>query len=109
MQSNGIRPERKELNPNTSIAYFSLGTFLLVVPLLLILLWGSSSCVAGSSTTFYRPFYCASNQLFHISTEFFPFVMIVGGVLVGYRMKMISESLAPPKDEEENDADDLDD
>jgi hypothetical protein len=80
----------------TTVAYFALGALLLVLPLLLILTWGSSSCNQG----FNVPSYCVSRSEFKFSASFLPFVMLMGGLIIGYKMKTISDSLKPPDEED---------
>ncbi len=89
----------------STVAYFAVGGLLLVLPLLLILTWGSSSCTQG----FNVPIYCVSRSEFKFSASFLPFVMLMGGVMIAYKMKSISDSLKPPDEEDgANDERDLD-
>jgi low affinity Fe/Cu permease len=87
---------------NNTLASFAIGAALLVVPLILILVWGSSACMQT-----FAPSYCISTKTFMTVSSFLPFVMLVGGVLIGYRMKKIADSLTPrdePDEESHNDA-----
>jgi hypothetical protein len=94
MQSTNSSPRSLK-----SIGYFSVGAVLLVLPLALVLLWGSASCSTNGPT----PAYCVSPQTLKMAGSFFPFVMLIGAVLIGYRMKKISDSLLPQEEESDDD------
>lgn len=90
------------MDSSVSIRYFTVGAALLVVPLIVIITLGSPACTQGPSV----PSYCVSSSTFKFLSSFLPFVMVVGGVLIGYRMKKISDSLKPEDDEDEEREDD---
>lgn len=80
------------------ISFFVIGGILLVLPLALILFWNSSGCYAIGSRV---EGYCPSSYEFRILLSFLPFLMLVGGVLIGYNLKKVSDRFSPPEEEEE--------
>lgn len=89
-------------NKNSVLIFFMTGFLLLIIPLVLMLFWNEIGCateVLGHSTL---SSYCPSIGIFKSADSFFPFLMVIGGVLVGYNLKRISDSfLPPPEDDEE--------
>jgi hypothetical protein len=74
------------------ITVFVLGAVLLFVPLILVVGFSSIACNVGTSSCI--PF------LYKMLFPALPYVMIVGGVLIGYNMKRISDSLLPEDEDE---------
>jgi hypothetical protein len=79
--------------------FFLVGALLLVVPLVLVVVWDSPLCSLAQTPTPSTAGYCPSPSLFKNFISFFPFLMIIGAVLIGYNLKRISDSLLPPKGE----------
>ncbi len=55
--------------------------------------WNSQACSDFSISE-----KCSGALIFSQTISFLPFVMIIGGVLVGYNLKRISDSLEPESD-----------
>jgi hypothetical protein len=88
-------PSRKSI-----IALFAVGSLMLVIPLAVVL--GSVQLCRSDTTT------CFRSEPVRVIFTAFPYVMIGGGVLVGYNMKRVSDSITyDPKrdaaDEEDGD------
>jgi hypothetical protein len=76
---------------------------MLGIPLVLVLLFGNTGCTSSSLAL--NPLsICHSSKASGRIIEFLPFLMIIGGVLIAYNMKKISDSFLPEKDlsDEEN-------
>jgi hypothetical protein len=92
--------EQRKLSPrNSVIGFFVVGGMLLVIPFTLVMVWGSSICSPAQTLSAGPPLYCPSPVVFKSFISFFPFLMVIGGVLIGYNLKRISDSLLPPKEE----------
>ncbi|SRR5487761_409428 len=88
---------------NSTFLFFLLGGILLVVPLIFVLVWNSSICSLSQTASTGATGYCPSTHLFKSLISFFPFLMVIGTVLIGYNLKRISDSLLPPKEETDED------
>lgn len=79
------------------VALFVAGALLLVVPLFFVLSFGAQPCgqprPLGAS--------CSLPALYKGVVSILPYVMIIGGVLIAYNFKRISDSLLP-RDEDES-------
>lgn len=100
---SGARPlsrVSKAPSRDSIIAFFVIGALLLFVPLSFAFYFGSQPCDIplpyGAS--------CPPPLLYKEIAPALPFVMIIGGVLIGYNLKRISDSLLP-SDEEEGEQD----
>jgi cytochrome bd-type quinol oxidase subunit 2 len=78
---------------------FVIAGLLLTVPFALVLIWDSSFCLPGQGLSFATTSLCPSPGLFKNFISFFPFLMVIGAVLIGYNLKRISDSLLPPREE----------
>ncbi len=88
------------------LLFFIVGAGLLVVPLALVLMWDGPAC-SGALYNFVETSYvCIPTRLLKTLTSFFPFVMVIGAVLIGYNLKKISDSNLPPKEEDEENLED---
>ncbi len=86
---------------NSVIIFFAVGFLLLLVPLALVVVWNQFGCTTGSLSHSVMTTYCPSVGVFKSAYSLFPFLMLIGGVLVGYNLKRISDSLLPPRDDDE--------
>jgi hypothetical protein len=64
---------------------------MLVLPLALVV---SSSPSCGPGTI------CSRSNLYRFGFTLFPYIMLGGGVIIGYNMKRLSDSLKPPESSE---------
>ncbi|MGI0078786.1 MAG: hypothetical protein ACRECH_04110 [Nitrososphaerales archaeon] len=91
-----LRRERRAPSKDSIVAFFIMGTLLLLVPLFLALSFVAQPCAIprtiGSS--------CTIPPLFKEVLSALPFVMIIGGVMIGYNLKRISDSLLPREEDE---------
>ena len=87
----------------SSVLLFVAGAILLVVPLILVVIWDGPACSLAQTITVGNAGYCPSLRLFKGLTSLFPFLMVIGTVLIGYNLKRISDSLLPPKEESDED------
>lgn len=76
-----------EIPKASIIKFFTVGGLLLVMPLVVVLDWPTNSCVTSAVD------FCMGSHAYKMMTNFLPYVMVVGGVLIGYNMKRISDSL----------------
>ncbi|MDH2900950.1 MAG: hypothetical protein PXY39_08245 [archaeon] len=88
---------------NSTFLFFFLGAILLVVPLIFVIVWDSPICSLSQTASTGASGYCPSTHLFKSLISFFPFLMVIGTVLIGYNLKRISDSLLPPKEETDED------
>ncbi len=74
------------------IAFFLVGAVLLLAPLILVLVLGAHTCsvVAVGDA-------CTLTSIYKVIFPSLPYIMLVGGVLIGYNLKRISDSLLPPE------------
>ncbi len=75
---------------NSLVALFVMGAILLLIPLIFILLVGGHACNVGVLVNS-----CTLPSNYRIMVPALPYLMVVGGVLIGYNMKRISDSLLP--------------
>jgi hypothetical protein len=73
---------------------FSVGAIMLVLPLALVVS-SSPSCTPGSV--------CSKSNVYRFGYTLFPYIMIAGGVIIGYNMKRLSDSLRPSEPTENED------
>lgn len=90
-------------NSRSVIIFFVSGLVLLLVPLTLILVWSGPAC--GLAEGQKSGEFCPTHQLFDTFVSLFPFLMVIGGVLIGYNLKRISDSLLPPKEADDGEDD----
>jgi hypothetical protein len=93
---NLIANDSKQKSGASTLSYLATGAVLLIVPVALISVWGSQNCTTSPAAS-----YCIPSKDFKVAIDFLPFLMLIGGILIGYKMKKISDSLLPPPDEEE--------
>lgn len=88
---------------NSVLIFFIAGAIFLVVPMILVLFWDGPSCGFGDKFSVVPNDYCLSPHLLKSFASFFPFLMVIGAVLIGYNLKRISDSYLPPKEESDED------
>ena len=81
---DGAGYRRPDPTRRSIVLLFTVGSCLLIVPLAIVLI-GSPLCRADSI--------CSSNQDYRVEISTFPYVMIGGGILIGYNMKRIADSM----------------
>ena len=87
----GERPKRRYV-----VVLFVFGFLLMGLPVIFVMYWPSGSeCVSGLSRAI-----CAGTEFYRASVGFLPYVMVIGGILVGYVMKRIADwnTLEPIED-----------
>ena len=78
----GEQPKRESV-----IALFVFGFLLMGLPVIFVAYWPSGSdCVSGLSRDI-----CTGTEFYGASVRFLPYVMLIGGVLVGWVMKRIAD------------------
>jgi hypothetical protein len=98
------------LDKNSIIRFFVVGFALMIIPVVLILFWNHLGCFSQSLEHSVVSNYCLPGNLDKNMEALLPFIMVVGGVLVGYNIKRISDSNVPPpedleEEESENEGD----
>jgi len=79
------------LTQTSIIFYFLIGGALLVSPLVVVSNWNPQVCSSNSL----GQQKCSTPIVYSQTVSFLPFMMVVGGLLIGYNMKRISDSLRP--------------
>jgi hypothetical protein len=74
-----------ELTKRSIAIFFSVGALLLVIPVGVVLS-ENSACRANASA-------CIHSDAYRYLVSAFPYIMIGGGLLIGYNMKRISDSI----------------
>jgi hypothetical protein len=92
--------KRPEVTRRDVILLFAIGSLMLVIPLGTILT-ENSMCRANASS-------CINSESYRYLVSSFPYVMIAGGLLIGYNMKRISDSINYDDQDEEADPDHYD-
>ncbi|MHB8568211.1 MAG: hypothetical protein ACYC7D_09130 [Nitrososphaerales archaeon] len=82
------------------IKLFVIGGLLLVSPLLIVVNWPSKGCESSN------PSYCSVSPFYRTAVTILPYFMIIGGVIIGYNMKRISDSINSKSQEEEESGED---
>ena len=77
----------KDIPKASIIKFFTVGGLLLVVPLVAVIDWPTTGCDISAVN------FCTGSHAYRMMTTFLPYVMVIGGVLIGYNMKRISDSL----------------
>ncbi|MDG6995235.1 MAG: hypothetical protein JRN52_04855 [Nitrososphaerota archaeon] len=85
--SSRRRTSRKPPSRRSIITFFVVGGILLVFPLALVVTT-NPMCGADSSTL-------CSTPAYKFGLSFFPYLMLAGGLIIGYNMKRVSDSLKP--------------
>jgi hypothetical protein len=87
VSASGPNPQsgRAELTRKSVVILFTLGAIMLVVPVGTVLS-ESSLCRANSSS-------CIHSEDYGDLVSFFPYVMLGGGMLIGFNMKRVSDSI----------------
>jgi len=92
-------PKRGELTRRSILLFFLIGGVLLVVPLVIVFSWDPRTCTStpvGLS--------CKVPSVYAATVRFLPFVMILGGVIVAFNLKRISDSMRLHEEEEESES-----
>ena len=76
---------RVELSRRSIVIFFSVGALMLVIPVGVVLS-ENSACKAS-------PADCNRTDAYRYLVSAFPYIMIAGGLLIGYNMKRISDSM----------------
>jgi hypothetical protein len=88
-----------ELSKRSVLILFAVGAIMLVVPLGTVL---SENAICKSDTSS-----CIHSEDYGYLVSAFPYIMLGGGVLIGFNMKRISDAInAPVEDESDEEADD---
>jgi hypothetical protein len=87
--------KRPEITRRGVILLFVIGSLMLAIPLGTVLA-ENSACRANSAE-------CIHSDAYRYLVSSFPYVMIGGGLLVGYNMKRISDSINAEEEDEETD------
>ncbi len=74
-----------ELTRKSIVVLFSVGALMLVIPVGVVLS-ESSICRANASA-------CIHSDAYRYLVSAFPYIMITGGLLIGYNMKRVSDSI----------------
>ena len=85
----------KELSRASIAKFFIVGGLLLVTPMVFVFNWPSQGC----NTSFEN--FCSGSQFYRTSVTILPYVMVIGGVIIGYNMKRISDSINTKDSHEE--------
>jgi len=81
----GPHQKSAELNTKSVIILFAVGAIMLVAPLGTVLS-ENSICRSNASS-------CDHSDVYRYLVSSFPYVMLGGGVLIGYNMKRVSDSI----------------
>ncbi|MFI5420420.1 MAG: hypothetical protein ACHQ1H_05590 [Nitrososphaerales archaeon] len=87
--------KRPENTRRGVILLFAIGSLMLVIPLGTVLA-ENSVCRANSLE-------CIHSEAYRYLVSSFPYLMIGGGLLIGYNMKRISDSINAEEEDEESD------
>jgi len=78
---------RKEIPRASVIKFFVVGGLLLVTPLVAVMNWPTRGCEFSTENV------CFGSEAYKVSVTLLPYVMLIGGVIIGYNMKRISDSM----------------
>jgi len=92
-------PTPVEISRKSVIILFTVGAILLVVPVGTVLS-ENSICRADAAS-------CIHSDAYRYLVSAFPYVMLGGGILIGYNMKRISDAARIPELDEESEDDDM--
>ena len=92
--------KRPEVTRRGVIVLFALGSLMLVIPFGTIVT-ENSMCRANAAS-------CIHSDSYRYLVSSFPYVMIAGGLLIGYNMKRISDTINYEEHDEEPDTDSFD-
>ncbi|HYB03598.1 MAG TPA: hypothetical protein VED17_03990 [Nitrososphaerales archaeon] len=91
--------KRQELSRKSMVILFTVGAIMLAAPLGTVL---SESAICKSDASS-----CIHSEDYGYLVSAFPYIMLGGGVLIGFNMKRISDAInAPVEDESDEGADD---
>ncbi len=90
LASRGKQPTKKSF-----ALVFAMGAMMLVLPLAFVLS-SSPQCAPISGPM------CSETSAYKFGISLFPYVMLAGGLIIGYNMKRIADSLKPPARPEED-------
>ena len=89
--------ERTGPSRRSIVTLFVVGAILISGPVVLVINWPSgSSC----SSPFMKAV-CQGSRLYRASADFFPYLMLIGGVIAAYNMKRIADSESCEEDSNE--------
>jgi len=74
-----------ELTRRSIVMLFSVGALMLVIPVVVVIS-ENSACRANASA-------CIHSDAYRYLVSAFPYIMIGGGLLIGYNMKRISDAI----------------
>lgn len=100
--SEGAIFHSKGLSKSSIIKFFVVGSILLVSPIVLAAFWQTTSCNHEFEDL------CLGSQFYKSSISFLPYVMIIGGLIIGFNMKRISDSIIA-NEKEDSDTDESND
>jgi hypothetical protein len=92
-------PSPVEVSRKSVIILFTVGAILLVAPVGTVLS-ENSICRADAAS-------CIHSEAYGYLVSAFPYVMLGGGILIGYNMKRISDAANIPQIDEESEDDDV--
>jgi hypothetical protein len=92
--------KRPEMTRKSIFVLFAIGSLMLVIPLGTVLT-ENSICRSSASA-------CIHSDGYRYLISSFPYVMIGGGLLIGYNMKRISDSINFEESDEESERDSFD-
>ena len=81
------RTARSPPSRRSIITFFAVGGILLVFPLALVV---TTNPVCGIDSSA-----ICSTPAYKFGLSFFPYLMLAGGLIIGYNMKRVSDSLKP--------------
>ncbi|MCL4519124.1 MAG: hypothetical protein M1587_08010 [Thaumarchaeota archaeon] len=79
---------RKSPTKRSLATFFAIGGMMLVLPLALVLAT-NPVCTPNTETI------CSTSSAYKFVLSFFPYVMLAGGLIIGYNMKRIADSVKP--------------
>lgn len=86
-------PGNTELSRKSMVILFTVGAIMLVAPVGTVLSENSACRVDSSS--------CIHSESYGYLVSSFPYVMVGGGLLIGYNMKRISDAMNAPLPDDE--------
>jgi len=93
--SNGMR-EKKVRSRKSVIVFFAVGILMVCIPLVIVFGWSAETC-RGTVQDF-----CLGSKLYRTSTTILPYVMLIGGAVIAFNMKRVSDMIYS-SDEDDSD------
>ena len=79
---------RTKLSRRSVVTFFVIGAIFISAPVVLVI---SSPSGSSCASAFMREI-CQGSRFYWASVNFFPYLMLIGGLIAGYNMKRVADS-----------------